>query len=82
MMIAVAVGGTRVLRTRVGVMVTKRLCVSVGSGVREAGTGVALGTRVSVGTKTVTTCSVNAAAVSKLETAKSTRLIGSSVIGM
>ena len=66
----------------VGVMVTKRLCVSVGCAVMDAGTFVAVGARVSVGTKTVTTCSVSAAAVPKLETARSTMLIGSSVMGM
>lgn len=71
---AVSVG--RALLVNVGVIVTKRRCVSVGTGVNEAGTGVLVGTSVSVGTKTVTICSVSAAAVSKLETANSTRLIG------
>jgi hypothetical protein len=42
--------------------------------------GVLEGVNVSVGTKTVTICSVSAAAVSKLATARSTRLIGSSVM--
>ena len=75
----------RVARTRlvtVGVMVTKRLGVSVGSGVREVGTGVLLGVSVPVGTKTVTICSVSAAAVPKFETARSTMLMGSSVMGI
>ena len=66
----------------VGVIVTKCLCVSVGCGVREAGSSVFVGVIVSVGTKAVTTCSVSAAAVWKLETARSTRLIGSSVMEM
>jgi len=66
----------------VGVMVTNRLCVSVACGVMDARAFVAVGARVSVGTKTVTICSVSAAAVPKLETARSTRLIGSSVMGM
>ena len=66
----------------VGVMVTNRLCVSVGCGVMDARAFVAVGARVSVGTKTVTICSVSAAAVPKLETARSTMLIGSSVMGM
>ena len=74
-----AVGAMRVLLAMVGVIVTKCLCVSVGCGVRDAGTGVPVGANVSVGTKTVTICSVRAAAVPKLETAKSTMLIGSSV---
>ena len=75
----------RVERTRfvhVGVIVTKRLCVSVAWGVNDAGMGVRLGVTVSVGTKTVTICSVSAAAVPKLETAKSTMLIGSRVRGL
>lgn len=76
------VGGMRVLLTSVGVMVTKRLCVSVACGVREAGACVLVGVSVWVGTKTVTICSVRAAAVSKLETARSTMLIGSSLMGM
>jgi hypothetical protein len=66
----------------VGVMVTKCLCVSVGCGVRDAGFSVLVGINVSVGTNAVTTCSVSAAAVLKLETARFTRLIGSSVRGM
>lgn len=77
-----AVGGMRVFLARVGVIVTKRLWVSVGCGVSDAGTAVLEGTSVSVGTKTVTTCSVSAAAVPKLETAKSTILSGSRVMGM
>ena len=72
----------RGLLVAVGVIVTKRICVSVGWGVRDAGTGVLLGVIVSVGTKTVTICSVSAAAVPKLETARSTMLIGSSVMGI
>jgi hypothetical protein len=63
-------------------MVTKRLGVPVGSGVREVGTGVSVGISVSVGTKTVTICSVSAAAVPKFETARPTMLIGSSVMGI
>jgi hypothetical protein len=76
------VTGVRTLLVRVGVIVTKRLCVSVGCAVRDAGAGVPLGLSVSVGTKTVTICSVSAAAVPKLETAKSRILIGSSVMGI
>ena len=75
-----AVSVERALLVMVGVIVTKRLGVSVGWGVREAGTGVLLGVMVSVGTKIVTTCSVRAAAVPKLATARSTMLIGSSVM--
>jgi hypothetical protein len=61
-------------------MVTKRLGVSDGRGVSE-GLAVSLGTtvRVAVGTKTVTTCSVNAAAVSRLENARSMRFSGTMV---
>ena len=66
----------------VGVIVTKRLCVSVGWGVRDAGPSVLVGAKVSVGTKTVTICSVRAAAVPKLETARSTILIGWRVRGI
>jgi hypothetical protein len=66
---------------RVGVIVTKRLGVDVdvseGKGV---GDRVAVGTRVCVGTNTVTACSVSAAAVSRLETARSTIFSGSIVI--
>jgi hypothetical protein len=60
---------------RVGVTVTKRLGVDVseGKGVREK---VAVGTKVCVGTNTVTACSVSAAAVSRLETARSTMFSG------
>ena len=75
-----AVRVERSLLVAVGVIVTKRLGVSVGWDVREAGTGVLLGVIVSVGTKIVTTCSVRAAAVPKLETARPTMLIGSSVM--
>ena len=76
------VGGIRVLLGKVGVIVTNRRCVSVGCGVRDAEIRVPVGANVSVGTKTVTICSVRAAAVPKLETAKSTMLIGSSVRGI
>ena len=64
---------------RVGVTVTKRLGVDVsdGKGVIER---VAVGTRVWVGTNTVTACSVSAAAVSRLETAKSKIFKGSMVM--
>jgi hypothetical protein len=67
---------------KVGVIVTNCLCVSVGCGVADGGTSVLVGVMVSVGTKTVTTCSVSAATVPKLETARSTRLIGSRVMGI
>ena len=79
---ATAVKVARTLLVAVGVMVTKRLGVSVDAGVTDSGTGVLLGARVSVGTNTVTICSVRAAAVPKLETARSKRLIGSSVMGI
>jgi hypothetical protein len=68
----VGVGGTRV-----GVNV--EVLVSEGSGVNEA---VLVGVSVWVGTKTVTACSVSAAAVSRLETASSTMLSGWMVSGM
>jgi hypothetical protein len=66
-------------------MVTNRLGVSDGSGVRDGvsvavSVGTALG--VAVGTNTVTTCSVRAAAVSRLETARSTRFRGAMVTEM
>ena len=77
-----AVGVARTLLVTVGVMVTKRLGVSVDGGVTDSGTGVLLGISVSVGTKTVTICSVSAAAVPKLETARSTRLSGTRVMGI
>jgi hypothetical protein len=79
----VAVQGSRVRLGTVGVMVTKRRAVSVGSGVRE-GASVCVGraVAVAVGTKTVTTCSVSAAAVSRLETARSTRFNGTIVTGI
>jgi hypothetical protein len=67
----------RVGGTRVGVNV--EVLVSEGSGVNEA---VLVGVRVWVGTKTVTACSVSAAAVSRLETASSTMLSGWMVSGM
>lgn len=66
----------------VGVIVAKCLCVFVACGVRDASSSVLVGVIVSVGTKAVTTCSVSAAAVPKLETARSTMLIGSSVMEM
>ena len=59
----IGVEGIRVLRGRVGVIVTKRRGVLVDDGVIEGGESVFVGTSVSVGTKTVTTCSVSAAAV-------------------
>jgi hypothetical protein len=77
-----AVAVLRALLVFRGVTVTKRLCVSVTRGVTDGGAPVPVGTRVSVGTNTVTTCSVSAAAVSKFETARSTILSGSSVIGI
>ena len=67
----VRVGAERV-GTRVG------MTVSDGRGVIEA---VLVGTIVSVGTNTVTTCSVSAAAVSRLETARSTMFKGMIVMG-
>ena len=79
----VAVAGARVRRGRVGVMVTKRLGVSDGSGVRDGDSvPVGSGLRVAVGTNTVTTCSVSAAAVSRLETARSTIFRGAIVTEM
>lgn len=80
-------GGVREARGRlvsVGVMVTKRGGVEVDvseetiSGVKLA---VLVGDRVAVGTNTVTICSVRAAAVSRLETARSRMLIGWIVAG-
>ena len=61
--------GARVLRGIVGVTVTNRLGVSVGVGRCVA--VLCGGTGVEVGTKAVTTCCVSAAAVFRLETAKS-----------
>ena len=66
-------------RVRLGVMVTK--CGGVEVDVSEAGTSgvklaVLVGDRVAVGTNTVTACSVRAAAVSRLETARSSMLMG------
>lgn len=72
----------RGLLVSVGVMVTKRLGVSDGEGVKGISEAVLVGVPVSVGTKTVTICSVSAAAVSKLDTARSRMLSGSSVIGI
>jgi hypothetical protein len=60
---------------RVGVIVTKRLGVDVSEG-KGVGERVAVGTSVCVGTKAVTACSVSAAAVSRLETARSTMFSG------
>ena len=77
-----AVRVARTLLVTVGVMVTKRLGVSVDCSVADSGMGVLLGTSVSVGTKTVTICSVSAAAVPKFETARSTRLSGTRVMGI
>jgi hypothetical protein len=78
----VAVHGSRVLLGSVGVIVTKRLGVSDGRSVdvRE-GPSVSVGSRlrVAVGTNCVTACSVRAAAVSRLDTARSTRFNGISV---
>jgi hypothetical protein len=66
---------------RVGVIVTKRRGVDVDvSEGKGLGDRVAVGTRVCVGTNTVTACSVSAAAVSRLETARSTIFSGSIVI--
>jgi hypothetical protein len=81
--IRVAVAGARVRRGMVGVIVTKRLGVSDGSGVRDGDSVlVGSGLRVAVGTNTVTTCWVSAAAVSRLETAKSTIFKGTIVTEM
>ena len=80
-LVGVNVGRARLVR--VGVTVTKRLGVDVDvSDDRGAGESVSLGTSVCVGTNAVTTCSVSAAAVSKLETARSTILRGSIVLEM
>jgi len=73
----VEVGRGRLVR--VGVTVTKCFGVEVSEG-RGVGESVLVGTRVCVGTNRVTTCSVRAAAVSRLETAKSRTLSGSIVI--
>jgi hypothetical protein len=59
------------------VKVGREVAVDVFVGVSEA---VFVGTSVSVGTKTVTTCSVSAAEVLRLETAKSTISNGAIVI--
>lgn len=81
--IRVAVAGSRVRRGTVGVMVTKRLGVSDGSGVRDGDSvSVGSGLLVAVGTNTVTTCCVSAAAVSRLETARSTIFRGTIVTEM
>jgi len=72
----------KVERTRlvkVGVTVTKCLGVDVSDG-KGAGESVSVGLIVGVGTNIVTACSVNAAAVSRLETARFTMLSGSIVI--
>lgn len=76
----VAVGRGR--RVRVGggrVDVGRRVAVSVGRGVNVA---VFVGVRVGVGTNSVTACSVSAAAVLKLETARSTISSGAMVTGI
>jgi hypothetical protein len=78
--IDVLVAISRGRRVRVGkIFVGTRVDVLVSSG----GTGVSelvlVGMSVSVGTKAVTTCSVSAAAVSRLETARSMRFNGMSV---
>ena len=73
----VEVGRGRLVR--VGVTVTKCFGVEVSEG-RGVGESVLVGTRVCVGTNRVTTCSVRAATVSRLETAKSRTLSGSIVI--
>jgi hypothetical protein len=74
------VNDSRIRLVTVGVIVTKRRAVAVSEG---GGWGVMLevlvGESVAVGTNTVTTCSVSAAAVSRLETARSRMLIGSMV---
>ena len=57
--------------------VGREVAVEVSVGTREA---VLVGINVSVGTKTVTTCSVSAAEVLKLETAKSIIFSGATVI--
>jgi hypothetical protein len=75
----VAVGPSR--RVRVGggwVNVGRRVAVSVGAGVSV---GVRVGTSVAVGTNSVTDCSVRAAAVRRLETARSRRSSGTRVAG-
>jgi hypothetical protein len=79
----VTVAGSRVRRGSVGVIVTSRLGVSDGCGVRD-GDSVPVGSTlgVAVGTKAVTTCSVRAAAVSRLENARSTRFKGAIVTEM
>ena len=79
----IRVGVLRGFLVIVGVMVTKRLGVSDGSGVRDGDSvPVGSGLRVAVGTNTVTTCSVSAAAVSRLETARSTIFRGAIVTEM
>ena len=75
--VGVRVGRGRLLA--VGVAVTKRLGVDVSEG-KGVGWRVFVGARVWVGTNAVTTCSVSAAAVSKLETAKSRTFRGWIVI--
>jgi hypothetical protein len=68
-------------RVRVGVIVTKRRGVSVGTEVIDA---VLVGTivLVAVGTNWVTACSVSATAVFRFATAKSTIFNGTSVAGI
>jgi hypothetical protein len=75
----IGVREARTRRVKVGVMVTK--CGGVDVDVSEAETSgvklaVFVGDRVAVGTNTVTACSVRAAAVSRLETARSRMLMG------
>jgi hypothetical protein len=78
-LVGVKVGRARLVR--VGVTVTKRLGVEVEvSDGKGTGESVSVGSNVCVGTKTVTACSVSAAAVSRLEYARSTILIGATVI--
>jgi hypothetical protein len=77
----VNVGRTRLVR--VGVTVTKRLGVEVEvSDDKGTGESVLVGANVCVGTNTVTACSVSAAAVSRLAYARSTMLMGATVIEM
>ena len=78
----VGVDVIRALRVPVGVIVTNPLGVSEGTEVGGTSDAVLVGVTVAVGTKTVTICSVRAAAVSKLATARSTIFSGSSVIGI
>lgn len=76
----VEVRGGRTRLVPVGVTVTKRRGVDVSDG-KGLGESVTVKMSVCVGTNAVTTCSVSAAAVSRLETAKSTIFNGSTVMG-